>query len=478
MTQEVNLRWAVEEFGHAQLGDKRRTKRLVAVAADVVATPAGKLTQVWEQGAEREGAYRFMENEAVDPAAMSLAASVAALRRAPKSARYLVVAEDFTTLSLMSALKKGAEAGFGPVGTQGVKSQGLECAQAILLSPQGEPLGVGGQSLWAREPRQEGKQDQGKSSKAEALRPLEERETVHWVIAAEQALKARELAGYKGHLWFQFDRGGDSRDILHWASMVDGAWVTVRVAQDRCVDWPQEGLLWEVVGAEKVLGTYTLKVAGGPKRQARRATLEVRATSVVLPLPQHWTKREQPVELFAVHAVEVGTVPAGEEPIEWMLLTTRRVRGFKGARRVLKAYALRWRAEEVFKTWKSVVQVQASQLMQADNFARWATVLVSVAVRLERLKYLARTAPETPADTELTPAEIRALQLKYDPQALQRGEQPTIAQAVTWIAYLGGYSKYAKRPPGTIVLGRGLKKLAAYVEVLELATELLPKEKM
>ncbi|TKC98464.1 transposase DNA-binding-containing protein, partial [Polyangium fumosum] len=36
--------WAQEEFGHADLGDKRRTRRLTRMAAQAVQCPSGKVS--------------------------------------------------------------------------------------------------------------------------------------------------------------------------------------------------------------------------------------------------------------------------------------------------------------------------------------------------------------------------------------------------------------------------------------------------
>ncbi|OJT16960.1 hypothetical protein BO221_46915 [Archangium sp. Cb G35] len=74
VTAAVARVWAQQEFGRAQIGDDRRTQRLVEMAAHVALRPAGKLTQVWEEGAEREGAYRLVENEAVVARDMASAA--------------------------------------------------------------------------------------------------------------------------------------------------------------------------------------------------------------------------------------------------------------------------------------------------------------------------------------------------------------------------------------------------------------------
>jgi hypothetical protein len=87
-----------------------------------------------------------------------------------------------------------------------------------------------------------------------------------------------------------------------------------------------------------------------------------------------------------------------------------------------------------------------------------------VAIRIERLKRLARTTPDEPADIELTNDEIRVLRF-YKRETKKRTEvipdtMPTIAQAVLWIAQMGGYMDQSSgAPPGAITIGRGLERL-------------------
>ena len=58
--------WAQEEFGGADLGDLRRTKRLVTMGGAVAQFPSGRLTDVFLDGASLQGAYKFLENEAIE----------------------------------------------------------------------------------------------------------------------------------------------------------------------------------------------------------------------------------------------------------------------------------------------------------------------------------------------------------------------------------------------------------------------------
>jgi len=66
------LAWAQETFGGAQLGDRRRSKRLVRVAAQVAADPQGSLPR--EMGgdwAALKAAYRLVRADGVTHEAIS-----------------------------------------------------------------------------------------------------------------------------------------------------------------------------------------------------------------------------------------------------------------------------------------------------------------------------------------------------------------------------------------------------------------------
>ena len=164
------------------------------------------------------------------------------------------------------------------------------------------------------------------------------------------------------------------------------------------------------------------------------------------------------MQVWAVRVIEVGTCPAGEAPIEWQLLTTRPVVDLESAHEVVLGYATRWRIEEFHKVWKSsACRIEETQLHDATHVVRWATILASVAIRLLRLMFLSRNQPSLPAVVELTPEEIDATILLRKPPGVRRGANVTIADAVRWLADLGGYTgKSSGGPPGALVIARGL----------------------
>lgn len=451
--------WSASEFGGADLGNKRRVERLVLMAQRAANQPAGRVTQVFKASAELQGAYKFLENRKVNDAAIGLAANVACAQRCAGES-HVFVPVDGSSLSLSDP--KQAKQGLGPVGNRSKKGRGLEVMNAIAVRIDGTPLGLLGQAYWAR--------DEKENPRPSKKRSLAEKETRFWFTAMNQSMEAMLIAKSTCIPWFQLDRGGDFGELLRWAAEAS-VLLTVRAAQDRRVLDADTKYLWDTVEACEIAGQYTLQVAAGPKRRAREATMEVRFCPVTFRLPNPETGRNEPMQLYAVQTREVGTTPAGEGPIEWMLLTNFQVKRFTDACLVVYGYAQRWRVEDFHKTWKSVCKIEESLLEESSRVIKWATIMAAVAMRIDRLKHLARTSPDIPATAELTQDEIDATIILREPKGYKLGQIPSISLVVRWLADLGGYTgKSSGGPPGSITIGRGLKEialLARYLPTLE-----------
>jgi len=59
--------WAVTEFAEAELGDLRRTQRLVELATALAQRPGTSLPEACGEQAMLKAAYRFFDNAAIDP---------------------------------------------------------------------------------------------------------------------------------------------------------------------------------------------------------------------------------------------------------------------------------------------------------------------------------------------------------------------------------------------------------------------------
>jgi len=186
------------------------------------------------------------------------------------------------------------------------------------------------------------------------------------------------------------------------------------------------------------------------------------------------------LETYVVRAQE-RRAPRGQERLNWMLFTNRPVHSYADAIAVIESYCHRWRIEDFHRTWKrGHCHVEETQLRKRDHVVRWATMLAAVAMRVERLKHLARTKPNEPATIGLTPIEVEALRAAKRTRFSKRtesigDEMPTIETAVLWIAQFGGFAGKPTATPGSVTIGRGLERLLVYAEGFALGAKMARK---
>jgi hypothetical protein len=435
--------WAAAEFGDAQLGDPRRTKRLVAMGATIAGRPAGRITRAFANGAEREAAYRLIENAGFSATAIAASIHGAAARRAADYKR-IIVPIDGVAFTMAYQGK-----GFGPICNK-VHGNGAHAMTALALTPQGVPLGVLGHVWWTRSTKPA-------PAYATDKRPIAQRESGHWLTVLTQAVSALRQHASTTRPWFQLDRGGDCADVLLHALDL-GADVTVRACYDRVVTG---GKLWGKAAAGTFLGTYSLCVAK-PGMRPRQATIGVRVREIELILRPGPMGRG-PVQLKTMRVVEARELKGGKQRVLWRLLTTLPVTTFAQARAVITAYTRRWRIEEFHLAWKSgACGIELSWLRQREHFFKWATLLSAVAARLERIRLLSRTEPGRNALDEFTQDEIDAAIALRKPKGMSMGARPTLGEMTRWVADIGGYTgKSSGGPPGIRVIARGFERVEA-----------------
>lgn len=433
--------WATTVFGHADLGDWRRTCRGVAMAAQLAQQPAGRITEAFGEPAAREAAYRFVENDRFSAADLGAAMFQASAQQASLYPEVLIPVDGVTF-----TIAYGGR-GFGPVsGKQ--HAQGAHAMTALALSPEGVPLGVLGQVFWTRSSKHS-------PAYAKDRRAIAKRETGHWLTAITQAREALHRHAPSTRPWLQLDRGGDCADVLLHAIGAD-ADVTVRACYDRVVTG---GKLWGKAARGTYLGSYPLRITK-PGQRPRMATIHVRARLVELHLRPGGLPRKRLVRqhMWVVEARELRR--AG---VRWRLLTTKPADTLAQARRVITAYTRRWRIEEFHLAWKSgACGIEQSWLRHREHFYKWATLTGAVAARLERIKLLSRAEPDRSALEEFSRDEIDAAIALRKPKGVVPGATPTLGEVTRWIADIGGYTgKSSGGPPGIRVLSRGFDRVEA-----------------
>ena len=439
------LPWAQRQFGDAELGDKRRTKRAVAYAAAAAAGPSQSVPRQcdgeWKQ---TKGAYRLFDQAQVTLDRLQKPHRQLTLQQA--SARQVVLwVSDTTTLSFEHPATEGL----------GATSAGGSDASPFVL-------GLGHQQVWARR----GEKDQAHP------------ESEKWALGV-QALGSPPPNARWVHVG---DAESDCWEAIE--TCVDSSLgFAVRACQDRQViaghEWPddlssaQTTTLFELLRQQPAMGNKKLWVRSRPGRAADWATLAVSALAITLLAPKHWSEkphrrdkpRPEPILCWALRIHQINT-PQGQEPIEWIILTDEPLDRLEAALKVSFWYSCRWLIEEYHKCLKTGCRMEERQLEEADRLKALLGILAVVAVRLLQLKHQAKMNP-TVAASRIVPTnyvQTLAAYLKQSP------EKMTARQFWIETARLGGFlARKGDGDPGWLTLWQGWQQLETLTEGFELA---------
>ena len=459
--------WASEQLATADFGDERRRYRAKRMLRRMAEAPAGRLTEVFSRPAELQAAYDFVEGTV--PSGALVDGFAQATLRAGAASEFLYVIVDGTSLSLTDR-RQGKD--FGSIGQRAFPTRGLKVIDAIAVDPVGVPLGLLDLEFWTRGPKTGHSRFRRRRAGQTEMKHFQD--VIERVDARVKQARAKP--------WFVIDREGDCADLLRAVARSEGHF-TVRAAQNRRL-WGEGGRRHTLLGRmrrQPVLGRHFVAIAPSEGRTARVAVLEVRVNEVVLDLPDYPTDARAPLAVNVVWVRE-RHVPRGQQRLEWMLLTDRSISTYAAAIDVVESYCHRWRVEDFHRTWKrGRCKVEETQLHRRDHVVRWATMLASVALRIEKLKHFARSQPQAPATVGFTDLEITALRSAKIRLFSKRTDVipngiPNIATAVLWLAQWGGYiGKSSGGPPGSLTIGRGLQRLIPYAEGYAAALKEAPK---
>jgi len=444
--------WASRELAHAQLSDRRLVKRLITITTSFAEHPTAPIPQACGCWPRTKAAYRFFDNDAVEPEAI-LAAHIRATIQRLQVHPVVLCVQDTTTLNYSTHPQTR---GLGPISNNRDKTLGLFLHSTLALTPAGQPLGLLHVQTWARSGRHF-----GRSSHQRNRTPRTQKESQKWMdsLNACQALASQCPST---RLVNVADREGDLYDLFQQAlasSATPRVHQLVRAQHDRQVAHPQK-YLWDFLAAQRPQARLQIKVPRKDGQPERLATLTLRFAPVTL-RPPCLKEDQPPVSLWAVEAREVRP-PKGAQPICWRLLTTLPVTTAEAAIQKVRWYAQRWQIEVIHKVLKSGCQVEQRQLETTARLRRVLMVDLIVAWRVLSLCKAARQTPAAPASDWLSRDEWRALWCYHHQRPCPSRRSPSLRQALRWIAQLGGFlARRSDGEPGPIVVWRGLRELQA-----------------
>lgn len=467
-------------FGHAQLGDARRNRRVAALADKLVHHPGGTLPHKLKSPADLTALYRLCQREEVTHEALLRSARHHVLGQIDHHQGDVLILHDSTELDYTShkSLSK-----LGQIGTGHGRGYIAHHSLAVAAAHR-EVIGLVSQVLHVRE-------NVAAGETPSEMRQRASRESRLWLHGTECLPNDPKLIDV-------CDRGADTFEFLEH-ELLSGRRFVIRSGYSRRVlaghdsAAPAETrLLREWIGQTAPLGCSLLPVPAKPgcsrkkrlrngklkhpPRKSRTARLLVSATPVriLAPKPPRGEHGTEPLPVWVVRVWEPSP-PPGEEPIEWMLMTNVGATNLEVALQVLQWYSCRWIIEEYHKALKTGCGVESLQFHSEDRLEPAIALVSVVATTLLRLRDASRSphAKTRPATKMVSEIYVRTLSLWRDRQVRLDW---SIDEFVMALARMGGHQNRRRDgPPGWLTLWRGWTELVSRVDAIELSQKHDPK---
>ncbi len=405
---------------------------------------------------ETIGAYRFFQNDSVTPERTLLPHHDATINRIGEHNVVLMI-QDTTELDNTG---KNDIRDLGCLTYESRK--GLLLHATIAITPERVCVGViDGQFL------REDSETKPTSIEHHHQRPIEEKESYRWVEGYRRCAQVTEQVPDTMVVMIS-DRECDIYKVFEEAAKCShrAEWI-IRSSQNRRldgeVDQSRRGTikLWESVEKAPQLGRVEFTLPKSHQRKDKQVVASLKANRLRLYPPNRKGRKLPVVEVRVIKLSEINP-PQGEEPIEWIILTSLPVNSLEEAVTIIQWYVCRWQIEIYFRILKSGCNVQELQLEAADrNKAAFALYMI-IAWRIFYYLMLGREYPNFPCNLVFEEEEWKSVYViikgKEPPQ-----EAPQLGDMINMIASLGGYlGRKHDGPQGPKTLWIGFQRMADF----------------
>lgn len=425
---------------------------------------------------EREGIYRFMNNE-------NISVEELIVREEERTSHgfsggHALVLQDTVELSysgLWGKLRTSDE-DIGPLSHK--QTAGFFVHPCLALDAESViPIGLSSIDIWNRAYEPKGKKKPNVNSQA-----IEEKESYTWLKSAQ---RTKEILFGADQITIVGDRASDIFEVFSRVPDETTSLV-IRVNQDR--NLASGGKLYASLNSEKIQGTKEVEIKGNEKRRGRHAKLQIRWKTVKIFKPncsvRHRKQDPDELELTVVEVVESSqTVPPGESPIHWRLWTSLKIETLTEALQIVEWYKQRWWIEDFFRLLKTQgFRIESAQFGTGAALKKLAVLTMGAAISVLAMRQ-GRENEKLSANLQFDEGEqvlLTALQTTVEGKTKAQ-KNPyrlgSLAWAIWIIARLGGWTMAKNRPPGVIVLRRGLRKFRQQYQVWLMAMQLINKMK-
>lgn len=463
---EPRISFGQLNFGGADLGDERRSRRLPKLVDEMQRHPGGTLPQKLPRQEDIEAFYRLCDADDVTHETVMVPHRQRTLQFLQTSDHFVLTIHDATELDYTTHSTLTND--LGQIGNG--KHRGYLAQNALVVDPErGVVVGLANQILHVRPKVRKGESQDKK-------RQRETRESLLWLKGTADLPARREVVDV-------CDRGADTFEFLEH-EVNSGRTFVIRSTHNRsivCGHEPdgKQSYLHEYARTLPELGSCEhavsqKEIVKRPKKKGkvtktirtkRLARLSVSAAAVMIQAPS--TKKgnhgDEPVRVWVVRVWEANP-PPGEKPLEWLLITNHPVATAKDALLIKTWYEWRWTIEELHKAMKTGCAIESLQFHDVDRLQPAIAILSVLALTLLVLRDASR---DPNARTRLAREQIDEEYITVLSLWRHRTSRPDWTQHEFYMALgrLGGHSgRKNGPPPGWIVLWRGWEKLQLMID--------------
>ncbi len=321
--------WASNIFGSANLGDPRRTTRLVKLTSDLASSIGDSVVKACQDPASSEGAYSFIRNDSICVKEISQA-GFSHTDKKVKNTRLVLAVQDTTSLTYKHSVCRGLSEVSSANLNKTSKARSLFVHSTVMIDADSElTLGLANQHYWTREEKVKGTKNEQRE------RPKTEKESYKW---ERNISEITNRLGDSNNVIDVCDREADMFEYLEYQISNNNRMI-VRAKENRRLAKTNNKLFDELDNAS-ICGYKKIYIPQRGKRKARHAKLALSYTQVELKKPSK-SKGSDSLKLNIVQCQEVSDI-GEEEKLCWKLYTTEDISSVEDAEKIVRYYELRW----------------------------------------------------------------------------------------------------------------------------------------
>ena len=447
--------WIEAELAECQMHDARHTKRLARLLDRLSVRPVSSIPTACHGWAETVAAYRFLDNPDIGVQEILSGHTHATLERI-RAQEVVLLVQDTTFLNDGTTHPK---AGVGTVKHKTREEYLLH--PTVVFTPERVNLGVVGMKVWQRPEQPVAQQRKSK--------PIEEKESYRWLEGYQCACKIKQACPAT-LVVNMADREGDIQEWFVDAMEREPGQRAECIIRAKChrrlVPGAAQRYLWAEMQQTRSMGTLTIELARQPERPPRSATLSVTAKPVTFYGARRPGGKLPPVTVSAIYAQEPSP-PQGEEPIEWLLLTSLPATDFPRACTVVQWYRCRWEMELLFRVLKQGCTIEQLRVQTEQRLLNALAIYFIVAWRIHNITMAGRAYPAVSCEVVFEPQEWQTLYTMQH-HCHPPPTPPPRREMVRSLAQLGGFlARQGDGEPGIKAIWQGYQRLHEFIYAVE-----------